>query len=92
VLIHAIASAADAAIMATGRATHQERILDGAVVQYNQDYIVPYLKKNIDHYLRVPEIMVSTLDGLAPLLGASVVARGYAMKLSTSHNHPRNMH
>jgi hypothetical protein len=47
---------------------------------------VPYLKKNIDHYLTVPEIMVSTLDGLAPLLGASVVARGHAMKLSLSHS------
>ena len=61
-------------------------ILDGAVVQYNQNYIVPYLKKNIDHYLTVPEIRVSTLDGLAPLLGASVVARGYAMNLSLSHS------
>jgi glucokinase len=56
-------------------------ILDGAVVQYNQNYIVPYLKKNIDHYLTVPEIRVSTLEGLAPLLGASVVASGYETEL-----------
>ncbi|RCV63255.1 glucokinase [Methanophagales archaeon] len=67
-------------------------ILDGAVVRHNQNYIVPYLKKNIEHYLTVPEIRVSTLDGLAPLLGASVVARGYAMKLTSSDKHPRNMH
>lgn len=56
-------------------------ILDGAVVQYNQNYIVPYLKKNIEHYLTVPEIRVSTLDGLAPLLGASVVAKGYDSRI-----------
>jgi glucokinase len=48
--------------------------------------IVPYLKKNIEHYLTVPEILVSTLDGLAPLLGASVVARGYVMKQSSYHS------
>jgi len=56
-------------------------ILDGAVVQHNQNYIVPYLKKNIEHYLTVPETRVSTLEGLAPLLGASVVARGYETEL-----------
>jgi glucokinase len=56
-------------------------ILDGAVVQHNQDYIVPYLKKNIELYLTVPEIRVSALEGLAPLLGASVVARGYETEL-----------
>jgi len=52
-------------------------ILDGSVVLQNADLILPYLLPCIDRFLPTPEIRLTALDGLAPLLGASVIARGY---------------
>jgi glucokinase len=52
-------------------------ILDGSVALQNEDLILPYFLPRIDRFLPVPEICLTALDGLAPLLGASVIARGY---------------
>ena len=52
-------------------------ILDGSVVIRNEGLILPYLLPNIDRFLPLPEIRLTALDGLAPLYGASVIARGY---------------
>jgi glucokinase len=52
-------------------------ILDGSVVLRNEDLILPYLLPHIDRFLPLPEIRLTSLDGQAPLLGASVIARGY---------------
>jgi glucokinase len=52
-------------------------ILDGPVMLRNSDLLLPPLKKYSDRFLPFPEITVSPLDGLAPLLGAAVIARGY---------------
>jgi glucokinase len=52
-------------------------ILDGSVVRNNSDLLVPLLDRYIDRFLPMPEIMISRLNGLAPLLGASVIAHGY---------------
>lgn len=52
-------------------------ILDGSVILNNHDVLLPLLNKYIDRFLPLPEITVSRLNGLAPLLGASVIAHGY---------------
>jgi len=52
-------------------------ILDGSVVLRNEDLVLPYLLPHVDRFLPIPEIRLTSLDGLAPLLGASVIARGY---------------
>jgi glucokinase len=52
-------------------------ILDGSVVLRNADFILPYLLPHIDRFLPLPEIRLTALDGLAPLLGASIIALGY---------------
>jgi glucokinase len=52
-------------------------ILDGSVVLRNEDLVLPYLRPHIDRFLPLPDIRLTALDGLAPLLGASVIARGY---------------
>jgi glucokinase len=52
-------------------------VLDGSVVLRNGDLILPCLLQHVDRFLPPPEIRLSSLDGLAPLLGASVLARGY---------------
>jgi len=52
-------------------------ILDGSVIRNNSDLLLPLLYKYVDRFLPLPEIMMSRLHGLAPLLGASVIARGY---------------
>jgi len=52
-------------------------ILDGSVIQNNADLLLPLFDRYIDRFLRLPEIGVSRLKGLAPLLGASVIAHGY---------------
>lgn len=49
-------------------------VLDGAVVQNNQKFIIPYIKKMVDRYLPLPVITVSPLFGQAPLLGAGIAA------------------
>ena len=52
-------------------------ILDGSVIRNNSDLLLPLLYKHVDRFLPLPEIRMSRLHGLAPLLGASVIARGY---------------
>jgi glucokinase len=52
-------------------------ILDGSVILRNDDLLLPHLLPHIDRFLPLPEIRLTALDGLAPLLGASVLARGY---------------
>ncbi|MDD1669653.1 MAG: ROK family protein [Methanomicrobiales archaeon] len=52
-------------------------VLDGSVVLRNEDLILPYLLPHVDRFLPLPEIRLTALDGLAPLLGAAVLARGY---------------
>ncbi len=52
-------------------------ILDGAVVLENGPLIYPRCMPFIDRFLPLPEILISRLEGRAPLLGASVLARGY---------------
>jgi glucokinase len=52
-------------------------ILDGSVVLRNEDLILPYLLPHVDRFLPPPEIRLTALDGLAPLLGAAILARGY---------------
>ena len=52
-------------------------ILDGSVVLKNEDLILPCLLPRIDRFLPLPEKRLTALEGLAPLYGASVIARGY---------------
>lgn len=52
-------------------------ILDGSVIRNNSELLLPLLERYIDRFLPLPEIRLSGLNGLAPLLGASVIARGY---------------
>lgn len=52
-------------------------ILDGSVALRNEDLILPFLIPCIDRFLPVPDIRLSALEGLAPLYGASIIARGY---------------
>jgi glucokinase len=52
-------------------------VLDGSVVLRNEDLILPYLLPHVDRFLPLPEIRLTALDGLAPLLGASIIAGGY---------------
>ena len=52
-------------------------ILDGSVILRNEDLLLPYLLPSVDRFLAIPEIRLTALDGLAPLLGAAVLARGY---------------
>jgi glucokinase len=51
-------------------------ILDGGVVRENGDLIYPQCLPFIDRFLPLPEILVSRLNGRAPLLGAAVLAMG----------------
>ncbi len=52
-------------------------ILDGSVVLRNRDLFLPYLLPHVDGFLPTPDIRLTGLGGLAPLCGASVIARGY---------------
>jgi glucokinase len=52
-------------------------ILDGSVALENEDLILSNLLPCVDRFLPLPEIRLTALDGLAPLYGASVIARGY---------------
>jgi len=52
-------------------------ILDGAVIRSNADLLLAPVIESIDRYLPLPGIVVTTLSGNAPLLGAAVIARGY---------------
>ncbi|MDH7593177.1 MAG: ROK family protein [Methanomicrobiales archaeon] len=52
-------------------------VLDGAVARMNRRFIIPPILEHVDRFLPMPEMLVTALDGDAPLLGASLVARGY---------------
>lgn len=52
-------------------------ILDGSVALQNEDLILSHLLPCVDRFLPLPEIRLTSLEGLAPLYGASVIARGY---------------
>jgi glucokinase len=52
-------------------------IFDGAVITENIDLLLPHILKNTDRFLPIPDMKVSPLKGMAPLLGASVIAQGY---------------
>jgi glucokinase len=56
-------------------------ILDGSVVLNNEPYVVSPMLKFIDRFLPLPKITTSHLKGLAPLLGASIIAKGYETSL-----------
>jgi len=55
-------------------------ILDGTVIRANADLLLPAIMQSIDRYLPLPEIVLSSLEGEAPLLGAGVIAAGYKTK------------
>jgi glucokinase len=58
-------------------------VLDGSVILNNQDLIIPPIEQYIDRYLPMPGLTVSSLSGLAPLLGASVIAHGYETRFGS---------
>jgi len=49
-------------------------VLDGPVIRNYPALIAKKMTGYMDHYLPIPEIRISALEGKAPLLGASVVA------------------
>lgn len=53
-------------------------ILDGAVLLANADLLLQPMIDAVDRYLPLPDVVMTRLNGDAPLLGASVIARGYA--------------
>lgn len=52
-------------------------IFDGGVMRANADILLPRIVSGIDSYLPPPEMVMTGCNGLAPLLGAGVIARGY---------------
>jgi glucokinase len=52
-------------------------ILDGSVIRANADLLFDSVIAAVDRYLPLPDIVLTGLDGSAPLLGAAVIARGY---------------
>ncbi len=57
-------------------------ILGGAVALNNGDLVLKYAKKNIDKFLRLPEIKISSLSENAPLPGAAALVFGYPHRSS----------
>ena len=49
-------------------------ILDGPVIRENADLLLPLLKEYTDRFLPCPEVLISSLGGNAPLLGAAAIA------------------
>ncbi len=49
-------------------------VIDGPIVRNYQVLIAKKMTECMDHYLPIPDIRISALEGKAPLLGASVVA------------------
>lgn len=58
-------------------------VLDGSVVLNNHDLILPPIEQYADRYLPMPRLIVSSLAGTAPLLGASIIARGYSTRFGS---------
>jgi glucokinase len=52
-------------------------IFDGSVMRSNADLLLGPMIDAVDRYLSLPEMMMTALEGDAPLLGAGVIARGY---------------
>ncbi|NYT08262.1 MAG: ROK family protein [Methanomicrobiales archaeon] len=52
-------------------------IFDGSVIRSNADLLLGPMIDAVDRYLSLPEMVMTALDGNAPLLGAGVIARGY---------------
>lgn len=52
-------------------------VMDGSIAIRNPDLLIPPIGRYADRFLPLPDIQVSSLEGLAPLLGAAVIARGY---------------
>jgi glucokinase len=52
-------------------------VFDGSVIRSNADLLLPPMKDSVDHYLMVPDMLMTGLQGDAPLLGAGVIAGGY---------------
>lgn len=52
-------------------------VLDGSVVLNNPDLILHPIEHYADRYLKMPRLVLSSLSGNAPLLGASIIANGY---------------
>lgn len=50
-------------------------VLDGSVVLSNRDLILEQIYKYADRYLDLPQIVVSELNGEAPLIGAAVATK-----------------
>jgi glucokinase len=55
-------------------------VFDGAVMLSNADLLLRPMIDAIDRYLALPEVVLTGLAGDAPLLGASVIARGYTTR------------
>jgi len=49
-------------------------VFDGPLARYQGDIVIRYMEPHIDRYLPLPELVVSTLGGRAPLFGAAVYA------------------
>ncbi len=52
----------------------EQIIVGGPVATENSELIVGQARKHIDAYLPTPEILLSTSDGMAPLMGAAMFA------------------
>lgn len=51
-------------------------VLDGPLAQAHGELLLRYMYPHLDRYLATPEIVVSALGGLAPLLGAAAYVLG----------------
>ncbi len=49
-------------------------VLDGPIARYHGDLVIRHMEPCIDRYLALPRIVVSGLEGRAPLLGAAAYA------------------
>ncbi|MDV2481093.1 ROK family protein [Methanoculleus sp. Wushi-C6] len=49
-------------------------VLDGPIARYHGDLVIRHMEPYIDRYLALPRIVVSSLAGQAPLLGAAAYA------------------
>lgn len=52
-------------------------IFDGGVMLANADILLPGIAAAVDSYLQRPEMVMTGCSGLAPLMGAGIIARGY---------------
>ncbi|NTV00322.1 MAG: ROK family protein [Methanoregulaceae archaeon] len=52
-------------------------VFDGSVMLANADLLLRPIIDGVDQYLKLPEMVLTGLAGDAPLLGASVIAKGY---------------